>query len=156
MRTYTPKPQDIKREWLLIDAKDIPIGRLASRVAGWLRGKHKTTYTPHIDMGDAVVIINAAEVKATGNKEHTKYYHRHSGHPGGIKSTSLNNIRLAKPERLIQIAVKNMLPKGPLGRQMYKKLWVYAGAEHPHQAQQPRAVSFFESFESLTIASSEA
>lgn len=142
MKTYTPKPQDIKRDWLVVDAKNIPIGRIASRVASLLRGKHKTTFSPHVDMGDAVIIINAAEVGATGKKEYTKYYHRHTGFPGGIKSVTLGKLRAARPERIIQIAVKNMLPKGPLGRQMFKKLWVYAGAEHPHQAQQPKAISF--------------
>lgn len=142
MRTYTPKPQDIRRDWLIVDAKNISIGRVASRVAALLRGKHKTTFTPHVDMGDAVIVINAAEVGATGKKEDTKYYHRHTGYPGGIKSVTLGKLRLAKPERIIELAVKNMLPKGPLGRQMFKKLWVYAGTEHPHQAQQPKEFSF--------------
>lgn len=142
MRTYTPRPQDIQREWLIVDAKNISIGRVASRVAALLRGKHKTTFSPHVDMGDAVIVINAAEIGATGRKEELKHYHRHTGYPGGIKSVTLGKLRLTKPERIIQLAVKNMLPKGPLGRQMFKKLWVYAGAEHPHQAQQPKEISF--------------
>jgi large subunit ribosomal protein L13 len=142
MRTYSPKPEDIKRDWLVVDVKNIPIGRAASQIASWLRGKHKTTFSPHVDMGDAVIVLNAAEVGATGKKEHTKYYHRHSGYPGGIKSVTLGKLRASKPERIIQLAVKNMLPKGPLGRQMFKKLWVYAGTEHPHQAQQPKEISF--------------
>lgn len=137
MRTYTAKPQDIKRDWLLIDAKGITIGRLASQIATLLRGKHKTTYTPHMDTGDVVVIINAAEVYATGKKEKTKMYHRHTGFVGGIKTVPLEKLRATHPERILQLAVKNMLPGGPLGRKMAKKLWIYAGAEHPHQAQQP-------------------
>lgn len=139
MKTYTARPGDIQRDWLIVDANDIPIGRLASRIASILRGKHKTTYTPHMDMGDAVVVINAEKVKATGKKEKTKIYYRHTGYPGGIKSTTLEKLRATHPERIIQQAVKNMLPKGPLGRKMFKKLWVYAGTEHPHQAQQPKA-----------------
>lgn len=142
MRTYTPRPQDIQRDWLVVDAKNISIGRVASRVAALLQGKHKTTYSRHIDMGDAVIVINAAEVGSTGKKEDTKFYHHHTGYPGGIKSVTLGKMRLTKPERIFQLAVKNMLPKGPLGRQMFKKLWVYAGAEHPHQAQQPKEFSF--------------
>lgn len=142
MRTYSPKPEDIKRDWLIIDAKNIPIGRIASRIASLLRGKHKTTFSPHMDMGDAVIVINAGVVGATGKKENTKYYHHHTGWIGGLKSTNLGKLRKDHPERIIKLAVKNMLPKGPLGRQMFKKLWVYAGAEHPHQAQQPKEISF--------------
>lgn len=139
MKTYFARPKDIKRDWFVIDAKGLPIGRLATRVATLLRGKHKPLYTPHIDMGDAVVIINAAEVHATGKKEQTKFYHHHTGYPGGIKSITLEKLRAKYPERIIEYAVKRMLPKGPLGRQMFKKLHVYAGAEHPHQAQEPKA-----------------
>lgn len=142
MRTYTPRPQDIQRDWLVVDAKNISIGRVASRVAALLRGKHKTTYSPHVDMGDVVIVINAAEVGSTGKKEDTKQYFHHTSYPGGIKSVTLGKMRLTKPERIIQLAIKNMLPKGPLGRQMFKKLWVYAGADHPHQAQQPKEFSF--------------
>lgn len=138
MKTYAARPKDIKRDWFIIDAKTMTIGRLASRVASILRGKHKTLFTPHVDTGDAVIVINAAEVQATGKKDKTKIYHHHTGHPGGLKSTSLEKLRLTKPERIIQLAIKRMLPRGPLGRQMFKKLWVYAGADHPHQAQQPK------------------
>lgn len=138
MKTYTAKPDDIKRDWFVIDASTLTIGRLASRVASVLRGKHKTTFTPSVDTGDAVVVINAKSVQSTGKKEKTKIYHRHTGYVGGIKSTSLEKLRESHPERIIELAVKRMLPKGPLGRKMFKKLWVYAGAEHPHQAQQPK------------------
>jgi len=141
MKTFTPRPQDIKRDWLVIDAQHYTIGRLASQIASYLRGKHKTTFSPHVDMGDAVVVINAAQVQSTGRKEENKIYHRHTGYIGGIKSITLGKLRQKNPEKIIQLAVKNMLPKGPLGRQMFKKLWVYAGAEHPHQAQQPRDVT---------------
>ena len=140
MRTYTAKPKEVQRDFFLIDAKNIPIGRLASRVASILRGKHKAIYTPFIDTGDAVIIINAALVGSTGNKEKQKVYHRHSGHMGGLKSITLEKLRIKSPERIIELAVKNMLPKGPLGRDMYRKLWVYAGTEHPHEAQQPKAL----------------
>ncbi|MBS0286195.1 MAG: 50S ribosomal protein L13 [Proteobacteria bacterium] len=142
MRTYVAKPQDIKRDWFIVDAKTMTIGRLASRVASILRGKHKTTFTPHEDTGDAVVIINAAQVQATGKKEKTKMYHHHTGYPGGIKSVALEKMRGSNPERILQLAIKRMLPKGPLGRKMFKKLWIYGGAEHPHQAQQPKELSF--------------
>lgn len=141
MRTYTAKPSDIKRDWLVIDAKNFTIGRLASLAASLLRGKHKTTFTPHIDTGDAVVVINAEHIQSTGNKEKAKMYYRHTGYPGGLKSVSLEKMRLAHPDRIIKLAIKNMLPKGPLGRQMFKKLWVYAGTEHPHQAQQPKEIT---------------
>jgi large subunit ribosomal protein L13 len=119
----------------------LTIGRLASRVASILRGKHKTTFTPHEDTGDVVVIINAEQVLSTGKKEKTKVYHHHTGHIGGIKSVTLEKLRSTHPERIIQLAVKRMLPKGPLGRKMFKKLWVYKGAEHPHQAQQPKELT---------------
>lgn len=142
MKTYVAKPQDIRRDWFIVDARTMPIGRLASRVAAILRGKHKTTFTPHEDTGDAVIIINAAKVPATGKKEKTKVYHHHTGYPGGIKSVTLEKLRAKHPERILQAAIKRMLPKGPLGRRMFKKLWVYAGAEHPHQAQQPKELNF--------------
>jgi len=141
MKTYVAKPQDIKRDWFIVDAKTMPIGRLASRVASILRGKHKTIYTPHEDTGDAVVIINAELVQATGKKEQTKMYHHHSGYIGGIKSVTLEKLRASRPERILQLAIKRMLPRGPLGRKMFKKLWVYAGTEHPHQAQQPKELT---------------
>lgn len=139
MKTYFARPNDIKRDWLIIDAKGLPIGRLATRVATLLKGKHKPLYTPNMDVGDAVVIINAAEVHATGKKEKTKIYHHHTGYPGGIKSITLEKLRAKFPERILEYAIKRMLPRGPLGRKMYKKLHVYAGAEHPHQAQEPKA-----------------
>jgi large subunit ribosomal protein L13 len=141
MKTYVAKPQDIKRDWFVVDAKTLTIGRLASRVASILRGKHKTTFTPHEDTGDVVVIINAEQELSTGKKEKTKVYHHHTGHIGGIKSVTLEKLRSTHPERIIQLAVKRMLPKGPLGRKMFKKLWVYKGAEHPHQAQQPKELT---------------
>lgn len=142
MKTYVAKPHEIRRDWFIVDAKTMTIGRIASRVAAILRGKHKTTFTPHEDTGDAVIIINAAEVQATGKKEKTKIYHHHTGYPGGIKSVTLEKMRAKSPERILQLAIKRMLPKGPLGRKMFKKLWVYAGAEHPHQAQQPKELAF--------------
>lgn len=142
MKTYVAKPHEIRRDWFIVDAKTMPIGRIASRVAAILRGKHKTTFTPHEDTGDAVIIINAAEVQATGKKEKTKIYHHHTGYPGGIKSVTLEKMRAKNPERILQLAIKRMLPKGPLGRKMFKKLWVYAGTEHPHQAQQPKELAF--------------
>lgn len=139
-KTYTAKPADIDRRWLLVDAKDIPIGRLATKVASILRGKHKPIFTPHVDTGDVVVIVNAEQIKATGNKENDKMYHSHTGYPGGIKSINLADLRATHPERIIKFAVKRMLPRGPLGREMFKKLHVYAGGEHPHQAQQPEQI----------------
>lgn len=138
MKTYFARPHDIQRDWHLIDAKDYTIGRLATKIATFLKGKHKAIYTPNMDMGDAVVVINAAEVQSTGKKENTKIYHHHTGHPGGIKSIPLAKLREKHPERIIERAVKGMLPKGPLGRKMYKKLHIYAGAAHPHQAQEPK------------------
>lgn len=140
MKTYTAKPEDVKRDWFVIDANGLPMGRLASRIAILLRGKHKAIFTPHVDTGDVVIVINAAKVGATGNKENTKIYHRHTGFVGGIKSVVLKTLRATHPERIIELAVKRMLPSGPLGRQMFKKLHVYANAEHPHQAQQPKVL----------------
>ena len=131
---------NIVKKWYIVDAKGLILGRLATRVATILMGKHKPTYTRHIDTGDAVIVLNAAQVGATGNKERTKMYHRHSGYPGGIKSMNLAQLRQQHPERIIEYAVKRMLPKGPLGRDMYRKLHVYAGTEHPHEAQQPKAI----------------
>lgn len=142
MKTFVAKPQDIKRDWFVVDAKTMTIGRLASRIASILRGKHKTIFTPHEDTGDVVVVINAAEVQSTGKKEKTKVYNWHTGHPGGIKQTTLEKLRTKRPEKIIELAVKRMLPKGPLGRKMFKKLWVYPGSEHPHTAQQPKELTF--------------
>ncbi len=138
MKTYSAKPGDIERKWFVIDAEGVVLGRLASIVAMRLRGKHKPTYTPHIDCGDHIVIINADKVQLTGNKLADKTYYRHTGYPGGIRSTTAGKILDGKhPERVVEKAVQRMIPKGPLGRQVLRKLKVYAGAEHPHEAQQP-------------------
>lgn len=138
MNTYTAKPADIKQDWYLVDATGKTLGRLASEVARRLRGKHKPQYTPSMDTGDYIVVINAKDVRVSGRKETDKIYYRHTGYPGGIKSESLEKLRNRKPELIIENAVKGMLPKGPLGRQMYRKLKVYAGADHKHQAQNPQ------------------
>lgn len=140
MKTFSARPQDVRREWLLVDAQDKVLGRLAAEIARRLRGKHKPEYTPHVDTGDFVVVVNAARIAVTGNKESDKRYHRHSGRPGGIKTQTLAQLRARAPERILQQAVKGMLPKNALGRAMYKKLKVYAGPDHPHQAQQPRPI----------------
>ncbi len=142
MKTYTAKAEDVKRNWFVVDASTMPIGRLATRIASILRGKHKTIFTPHVDTGDAVVIVNAEQVQSTGTKEKTKLYHWHTGYPGGIKSITLEKLRKEHPERILKYAIKRMLPKGPLGREMLKKLWIYAGPNHPHQAQQPEILNF--------------
>ncbi|AEI35966.1 MULTISPECIES: 50S ribosomal protein L13 [Francisella] len=139
MKTFTAKPSDIKRQWLLIDATDKTLGRLATEVAMILRGKNKPEYTPHMDTGDYVIIINAEKVAVTGNKRKGKIYHHHTGYIGGIKSISFEKLIATHPERAIEKAVKGMLPRTPLGRAMYKKLKVYAGENHPHTAQQPQA-----------------
>lgn len=135
--TYMAKPQEIERKWYVVDAAGKTLGRLASEVASVLRGKHKPTYTPHVDTGDHVIIVNASQIELTGNKLNDKLYYRHSLHPGGLKVRTANEMRTNYPERMLELAVRGMLPKGSLGRQMFKKLHVYAGAEHPHQAQQP-------------------
>lgn len=140
MNTYYAKPSDVQREWLLVDATDKTLGRLCSQIAQILRGKHKPTYTPHVDTGDFVVVINADKVKVTGNKNSDKVYYHHTGHPGGLKSETFEEAMAKHPERVIEQAVKGMLPKNSLGRQMGKKLKVYAGPEHPHQAQKPRPI----------------
>ena len=138
MKTYSAKPGDIERKWFVIDAEGVVLGRLASIVAMRLRGKHKPMYTPHIDCGDHIVIINADKVHLTGNKLADKTYYRHTGYPGGIRSTTAGKIFGGKhPERVVEKAVQRMIPKGPLGRQVLRKLKVYAGAKHPHEAQQP-------------------
>jgi large subunit ribosomal protein L13 len=137
MKTRTVKPDEIEQKWYLIDAADKTLGRLATRVAGLLRGKHKPEYTPNMDLGDYVIIVNAAKIHVTGNKVEDKMYYHHSGYPGGIKSINFEKLLAKKPEFIIEKAVKGMLPKGPLGRKMFKKLKVYAGAEHQHSAQQP-------------------
>jgi large subunit ribosomal protein L13 len=138
MKTYSPKPENLRREWFLVDASGQPLGRLASEVARRLRGKHKPEFAPHMDTGDHVVVVNAGQVRVTGNKETDKIYHHHTGYPGGIKSEPLKNVRQTHPERIIEKAVKGMLPKNSLGRSMFRKLHVYAGPEHRHAAQQPK------------------
>lgn len=141
MRTWTVRPGDIEREWYVVDARDLVLGRLATRVATVLRGKHRPQYTPHADCGDHVVVINADKVRVTGRKEAQKVYHRHSGYAGGLKSTGLKEMREKHPERIIEAAVRGMLPKNALGRKIFTKLKVYAGEDHPHQAQQPKTLS---------------
>ncbi|NKB46777.1 MAG: 50S ribosomal protein L13 [Legionellales bacterium] len=137
MKTYSAKAEDVKRNWLVFDAQDKVLGRLAARVAHRLRGKHKPEYTPHVDTGDYIIIVNADKIRVTGNKRSDKMYYRHSGYPGGLKSISFEKLIDKQPEKIIELAVKGMLPKNPLGRAMFRKLKVYAGAEHPHAAQQP-------------------
>jgi len=138
--TYMAKPGEIERKWYVVDATGIPLGRLASEVAKILRGKTKPVYTPHVDTGDHVIIVNADKVALTGNKPDTKVLYRHSGYIGGLKTTKYRDLLKNKPERAIEIAVFGMLPKNTLGRQMGKKLKVYRGSEHPHQAQQPESL----------------
>lgn len=132
----------IERKWYVVDAEGKTLGRLASEIAKVLRGKHKPIYTPHMDTGDYVIVINAEKVKVTGKKLDQKIYYHHSGYVGGMKETTLKKMLADKPERVIELAVKGMLPKGPLGRQMYKKLFVYAGSEHKHEAQKPEVLTF--------------
>ena len=138
MKTYSAKPKHVRREWFVIDATDKVLGRLASEAALRLRGKHKPEYTPHIDTGDHIVVVNADKIRVTGTKLESKIYHRHTGYPGGIRSVVLKDLLEQRPERVIETAVKGMLPKNPLGRAMFKKLHVYAGPEHKHTAQQPK------------------
>ena len=140
MKTYYAKPSEVQREWLLVDATDMTLGRLASEVAQILRGKNKPTYTPHIDTGDFVVIVNAEKIKITGAKATDKVYYRHTGYVGHLKSETFTEAMEKHPTRVIEHAVRGMLPKGTLGTQMYKKLKVYVGPEHPHQAQNPRKI----------------
>ena len=137
MRTFTPKPGDIERRWHVIDASDVVLGRLATQSAVLLRGKHKPTFAPHIDMGDFVVIINAGKVALTGNKREQKLAYRHSGYPGGLRSVNYTELLDKNPQRAVEKAIRGMLPKNSLGRQMLTKLKVYAGPEHPHLAQKP-------------------
>jgi len=139
--TYSAKESDNKGNWLVVDAEDIVLGRLASQVAARLRGKHNPLYTPHVDCGDFVVVINADKIKLTGRKEEQKMYYHHSGYMGGLKSINAEKLRQKRPEDLVRSAVKGMLPKNRLGRKLYKKLKVYAGSEHPHQAQQPQPLN---------------
>jgi len=137
MKTFTATPATIKREWCLVDATDKTLGRLAAELAFRLRGKHKPEFTPNMDTGDHLVVINAEKIKVTGNKMNDKMYHHHTGYIGNLKSINLGKLLDQHPERVLQNAVKGMLPKNPLGRAMFRKLHVYAGPEHPHQAQQP-------------------
>ena len=139
MKTYAVKASDIERQWWVVDASDQTLGRLATRVATLLEGKHKPTYSPHLDTGDHVVVVNAGRIKVTGNKLLQKRYYRHSGYPGGLKEESLQALMARKPELVLERAVKGMLPQNRLGRAMFKKLKVYDGPDHPHQAQQPQA-----------------
>ena len=139
MKTQFPNDSDTRREWLLVDAAGKSLGRLASQVAKVLRGKHKAIYAPHTDTGDFVIVVNASKVVLTGNKESGKVYYRHTGYPGGIRKTTASEMRAKHPERLVEKAVRGMLPKGPLGNRIYTKLKVYAGEDHRHEAQQPRA-----------------
>ena len=138
MKTFSAKAEAVQREWFIVDAKGKTLGRMATEIASRLRGKHKPEYTPHVDTGDFIIVINAAEVHVTGNKASDKMYHQYTGYIGGLKSISFEKLIQKAPERTIQSAVKGMLPKGPLGRAMFKKLKVYPGAEHPHVAQQPK------------------
>lgn len=138
MRTYQQKVSEVRRQWFVMDAQGKVLGRLASRIAAVLRGKHKPTFTPHVDGGDFVVVVNAEKVRLTGRKLHEKVYYWHTGYPGGIKSATAAQLLERKPEWVIQKAVQRMLPKNPLGRQMLRKLKVYRGPEHPHAAQQPK------------------
>jgi large subunit ribosomal protein L13 len=140
MKTFSAKSQDVRREWHLVDATDKTLGRLATELALRLRGKHKPIYTPHVDTGDYIVVVNAEKIRVTGNKLEDKIYHHHTGYIGNLKSEPLGKLMQRAPERAIERAVKGMLPKNKLGRAMYKKLHVYAGPEHPHAAQQPAAL----------------
>jgi len=137
MSTPFPSKNNMQRNWYVLDAQDVVLGRLATKVAMMLMGKHKPTYTPFIDTGDHVVVVNADKVRLTGHKEEDKIYYRHSGYPGGLKETSARKMRETRPQRMIELAIQGMLPKSKLGKQMYRKLNVYAGPKHPHQAQQP-------------------
>jgi len=141
LKTYHAKPGEVEREWLLVDATDMALGRLASEVAQILKGKRKPQYTPHVDTGDFVIVINASKVKLTGNKLADKKYYHHSGFPGGLKETPISDLLAKDPRKVIEAAVKGMLPKNTLGRAMGLKLKVYAGTEHPHVAQKPRQIT---------------
>ena len=144
MKTISAKSHEVKRDWLIVDASNKVLGRLATEVARRLRGKHKAEYTPHVDTGDYIVVTNAEQVVVTGRKFKEKMYHHHTGFPGGIKSVTFEKLQAKNPTRIIELAVKGMLPKNPLGREMYRKLKVYAGNEHPHTAQQPKKLEIEE------------
>ena len=138
MRTYSAKPGDVTQDWYVVDAADQVLGRLAAELARRLRGKHKPEFTPHIDTGDYIVVVNVDKLRVTGRKAQNKMYYRHSGYPGGIYSTTFAKLQARHPDRVLKLAVKGMLPKGPLGYAMLRKMKVYAGTEHPHTAQQPK------------------
>ena len=140
MKTLSAKPAEVTRDWFVVDASGKTLGRMATEIARRLRGKHKAEYTPHVDTGDYVIVINAEKIRVTGNKVQDKMYHHHTGYIGNLKSISFGKLLDKSPQRPIEIAVKGMLPKNPLGRQMFSKLKVYAGTEHPHVAQQPRVL----------------
>ena len=140
MKTFVATPSTIKREWFVVDATDKTLGRLATEIALRLRGKHKPEYTPHMDTGDYIVVVNVEKLTVTGNKTQDKMYYAHTGYPGGLKETNFEKLQAKKPEMILEKAVKGMLPKGPLGRAMFRKLKVYAGAEHNHVAQQPQVL----------------
>jgi large subunit ribosomal protein L13 len=137
MKTFSAKPEDVRRDWYLVDATDKTLGRLSTEIARRLRGKHKPEYTPHVDTGDYIVVVNAEKIRVTGNKMKDKMYHRHTGYIGNLKSMSLEKLMDEHPERVLEFAVKGMLPRNPLGRKMLSKLRVFAGPEHKHEAQQP-------------------
>ena len=141
MKTEIPSPEAIERQWHLIDADGLVLGRIASKAAMLLQGKHKPSYTPYIDTGDHVVVVNAAKVRLTGRKEDQKLYRRHSGYPGGLTETKATVVRATRPQRMVEEAISGMLPKNKLGKQMYRKLQVYAGPQHPHEAQKPKALA---------------
>jgi large subunit ribosomal protein L13 len=138
MKTYTAKAGEVEQGWYVIDAQGKVLGKLATQIASRLRGKHKPEYTPHVDTGDYLVVVNASKIRVTGRKAEQKVYYRHSGYPGGMKRTNFTKLQASRPERVLQHAVKGMLPKGPLGYAMLRKLKVYAGGTHPHSAQQPK------------------
>ncbi|MDD5277276.1 MAG: 50S ribosomal protein L13 [Methylovulum sp.] len=140
MKTFSAKPAEVKRDWYVVDAEGKTLGRLASEIARRLRGKHKPEYTPHVDTGDYIIVVNVEKIGVTGNKENDKLYHHHTGYTGNLKTVSLGKLRKTFPDRILNTAVKGMLPKNPLGRAMFKKLKVYAGPEHDHQAQQPKVL----------------
>lgn len=140
MKTFSAKPHEVKRDWYVLDASGKVLGRVAAEIARRLRGKHKPEFTPHVDTGDYIVVVNVDKLRVTGNKAKQKLYHRHSTYPGGIYSTSFEKLHARHPERVLQLAVKGMLPKGPLGYAMLRKMKMYAGAQHPHVAQQPKTL----------------
>lgn len=144
MKTFSAKAHEVKRDWYIVDASNKVLGRLATEIARRLRGKHKAEYTPHVDTGDYIIVTNAEKVMVTGRKFKQKMYHSHSNFPGGIKSVPFNKMQQSKPERIIELAIKGMLPKNSLGREMYRKLKVYVGNEHPHAAQQPKQLEIEE------------